>query len=196
MVKKWSWYSQLNVFIKKFRSQIDVLLFPNVFVVVHIHWKEVFFLGERIDRSQFGTFSQQYFDRTFSNCRSHDDPAKRMTVQIPFKKNNWVLHTGPLFGKRTSGHPDFGTLNNVGASYNLTWVSADIASAARASHLGSLDPCSVNTAYDPESSFTMSPRSTTLPSCFWYWGSSSEFWRWQWPSMTRNELFCTCSLLR
>ena len=28
------------------------------------------------------------------------------------------------------------------------------------------DPCSVNTAYDPESSFTMSPRSTTLPLYF------------------------------
>ena len=28
------------------------------------------------------------------------------------------------------------------------------------------DPCSVNTAYDPESSFTMSPRSTTRPLYF------------------------------
>ena len=28
------------------------------------------------------------------------------------------------------------------------------------------DPCSVNAAYEPESSFTMSPRSTTLPLYF------------------------------
>ena len=28
------------------------------------------------------------------------------------------------------------------------------------------DPCSVNTAYDPESSFTMSSRSTTQPLYF------------------------------
>ena len=44
---------------------------------------------------------------------------------------------------------------------------------------GADDPCSVNTAYEPESSFTVSPRSTTLPLYFWYWGSSSEFLRWQ-----------------
>ena len=60
----------------------------------------------------------------------------------------------------------------------LTLVSSDTASAAGPAHPGSLeimsmtfvavicdadDPCSVNTAYDPESSFTMSPRSTTRP---------------------------------
>ena len=78
------------------------------------------------------------------------------------------------------GHSDFGIFNNDGASSILTWVYADIASAACAAHPGSLDiisitfaavfcdaddPYSVNTAYDPESSFTMSPRSTTRP---WY----------------------------
>ena len=41
------------------------------------------------------------------------------------------------------------------------------------------DSCSVNTAYEPESLFTMSPRSTTLPLYFWHWDSSSEFLRWQ-----------------
>ena len=65
--------------------------------------------------------------------------CQKMTVQIPFLKNYWVFHTGPLFGKRTSGHPDFGTLNNVGASSILTWVSADTASAACAAHFGSLE---------------------------------------------------------
>ena len=71
-------------------------------------------------------------------------------------------------------------------------VSADTASAACPEHPGSLEkmsmtfaaviwdadhPCSVNTAYEPESYFTMSPRSTTLPLYFWYSGSSSEFWK-------------------
>ena len=80
-----------------------------------------------------------------------------------------------------SGHSDFGIFNNVGASFILTWVLADTASAACPTHPGGLDiisitfaavncdaddPCSVNTAYDPESSFTMSPRSTTLPLYF------------------------------
>ena len=40
------------------------------------------------------------------------------------------------------------------------------------------DPCSAKTAYDPESSFTMSRRSTTLPFYFWKFGSNSEFLRW------------------
>ena len=83
------------------------------------------------------------------------------------------------FGRRIqiSGHSDFGILNNVDGSSILTWVQADTVSAACLAHPGSLDtmsmifaavicdaddPCSVNTAYDPESSFTMSRRSTTL----------------------------------
>ena len=37
--------------------------------------------------------------------------------------------------------------------------------------------CSVNAAQNPESSFTMSPRSTIEPLYFWYWGSSSHFLR-------------------
>ena len=63
--------------------------------------------------------------------------------------------------------------NNDGASSILTWVRADTASAACPAHPGSLamtsitfaaviggadEPCSVNTAYDPEASLTMSPR--------------------------------------
>ena len=80
-----------------------------------------------------------------------------------------------------SGHSDFGIFNNEGASSILTWVQADTACAACPAHPRSLDimfmifaavicdaddPRSVNTAYDPESSFTVSPRSTTLPLYF------------------------------
>ena len=76
-----------------------------------------------------------------------------------------------------SEHSDFGFFNSVDESSILTWVQADTASAACPAHPGSLEimsmtsaavicdadvPCSVNTAYDPESSFTMSPRSWTL----------------------------------
>ena len=71
--------------------------------------------------------------------------------------------------------------SNVDASSILNRVSADTASAACLEHPGSLDiismtfaavicdaddPCSVNTLSDPESSFTMSPRSTTWPLSF------------------------------
>ena len=37
------------------------------------------------------------------------------------------------------------------------------------------DPCSVNTAYEPESSFTTTPRSTTRPLYVWNFLSSSKF---------------------
>ena len=54
------------------------------------------------------------------------------------------------------------------------------------------DPCSVNTAYDPESSFTVSPRSTTLPLFFFFkkkkmW-LNSKFLRRQ---MSMNDWKCT-----
>ena len=75
------------------------------------------------------------------------------------------------------GHSDFGIFNNLGASSIFTRVLADTRSPACQAHPGNLamtsicfaaviceadDPCSVNTAYAPESSFAMSPRSTTL----------------------------------
>ena len=67
-------------------------------------------------------------------------------------------------------------------------VQADTASAACPAQPGSLtktyitfaavmcdadEPCSVNTAQEPESLFTMSPRSTTWPLHFCYFGSNS-----------------------
>ena len=66
---------------------------------------------------------------------------------------------------------------------------ADTASAACPAHPGSLattsisfavicdadDPCSVNTAWEPESSFTALPRRTTRPLYFWNFGSNSKF---------------------
>ena len=97
----------------------------------------------------------------------------------------WIMIGHLCFGRRVQifGHPDVGIFNNVGASSILTQVLPETASAACPEHPGSLeimsmtfaavicdadDPCSVNTAYDPESSFAMSPRSTTLPLYFWY----------------------------
>ena len=40
------------------------------------------------------------------------------------------------------------------------------------------DPCSVDSAWDPESSFTTSPRSTTRPLYFWCFVSNSAFFEW------------------
>ena len=43
--------------------------------------------------SQFGTFSQPCFNGIFSNCLSHNSLAKGW----PFKRNDWIFHTGPWF---------------------------------------------------------------------------------------------------
>ena len=81
-----------------------------------------------------------------------------------------------------SGHSDFGIFSKLGASSIFAWVLADTASADCPAHPGRLemismtlaavicdadDPSSVITASDPESFFTISPRSTTRPLYFW-----------------------------
>ena len=58
-----------------------------------------------------------------------------------------------------------------------------------------MDPCTVNTAYDTESSFTMSPRSTARPLDFWYWGSNSDFLRWQRSNNEKMNFFFPYSLI-
>ena len=92
-----------------------------------------------------------------------------------------------------SGHSDFGFFNYLWAFSIFTWVYADTASAACPAHPGSLDmismtfaavicdaddPCSVNAAQDPESSFTMSPRCTTRLLYYWCFASNSAFSKW------------------
>ena len=105
-----------------------------------------------------------------------------------------------------SGYSDLGIFNNFGASsiFVLQRIlhpllahpgSLDIMSMTFAAGICDADdPCSVNTAYDPESSFTMSPRSTTLPLYFWFRGSTSEFLKTkihQWHKMNFS-IFIPC----
>ena len=151
--------------------------------------------------SQLKTFLQPCSNRTFSNCRSHNSPARKWPYKFLFERNDWVFHTGPRFWPFVlwQTRPNVWIFwlwnkNNVDASSILTWVYVDPASAACPEHPGSLeimsmtfaaviwdanDPCSVNTAYDPESSFTISPRSTTRPLYFWCFVSNSAFFKWQ-----------------
>ena len=107
-----------------------------------------------------------------------------VSVQISFKRytgSSMFDHDVQLCrGRRIqiSGHSDFENLSNFGTSSIRSWVQADTASAACPAESGNLavtsitfaavicdadEPCSVNTAYEPESSFTVSPRSTTRP---------------------------------
>ena len=118
--------------------------------------------------SQLGTFSQPCSHRIFSDCLSHNSPAKGW----PYKFRSWRTTGSSTLdhdlghlcrGRRVqiSGHSNFGIFNNVDVSSILTWFVADTASAACPDNPGSLhimsmtfaevicdadDPCSVNTA--------------------------------------------------
>ena len=147
--------------------------------------------------SQFGIFSQPCFNRIFSNFLSHYSPAKGWPYKFRWRGTTGSSILDHDFGHscrgrriQLSGHSDLGIFNNLWASSIFTRVLADTASAASPAHHGSQDmismtfaaviwdadePCSVNTAWDPESSFTMSPRSKTRPLYFWCFASNSAF---------------------
>ena len=91
-----------------------------------------------------------------------------------------------------SVHSASGHLICFGVSSIFTRVSAHTASQASPAQSGSREitsstlaavmcdaeePCSVNTAWNPESSFTASPRNTTRPMYFWGFLSSQVFLR-------------------
>ena len=189
--------------------------FPASFISFTYTDKNCLFSWLTKKHSQFGTFSQPYFNGTFSNCLSQNSPAKGWPQRFHSRgtTGSSILDhdLGYLWRIHISGHSDFGFFNSVGASSILTWEKAFFASAACPAHPGSLgiaitfaavicdadDPCSLNTAYDSESSFTMPPRSTTLPFVLFYFEAlSPNSWDDKDPSMTQNELFCPFSLLQ
>ena len=152
--------------------------------------------------TQPGTFHHPSANGTTSNCLSNKRPTKWLSVQISFKVNHWIFNIFPWIlghlcrGRRilTSGHSDFGRFNNLGASSilecKLTLRRLLVPAQSRSMAMTSItcasviwdadEPCSVNTAQEPESSFTMSPSehdsSFTLLKC---WFQLGVFLRWQ-----------------
>ena len=107
-----------------------------------------------------------------------------MTVHISLKRDDWVFHARPWFRPFVS----WKTYPNVGAfrfwyleqfrnifhlyssvrRYCIRCLSCAAGSVILAAVICDADePCSMKTAQKPESSFTMSPRSTTRPLHFW-----------------------------
>ena len=81
--------------------------------------------------SQFGIFSQPCFNRTFSNCLSHNSPAKGWPYKFRSRgtTGSSILDhdLGHLCrGRRIQmcGHSDLGIFNNLWASSIFTWVSS------------------------------------------------------------------------
>ena len=151
-----------------FPSRINVLLFPANFMSSTYTEKNNPFSRCTKRHSQFGIFTQPCFNRIFSNCLSHNSPAKGWPYKFLSRgtTGSSILDHGLghlCRGRRIhmSGHSDFGIFNNLRASSIFTWVEADTASDACPTQPGNLemismifaavicdadDPCSVNTA--------------------------------------------------
>ena len=134
----------------------------------------------------FATPTRRYHGRTLIRpsppaCATSRKSARTHASSGPSRVTRRLLATwlgdSISLALQMSGRSDFGILSSFGASSIIAYVSADTASAACPEHPGSLvilsmtfaavicdadDPCSVNTACAPESSFTISP-----PLYFW-----------------------------
>ena len=90
MIKEWCWLSQINVF-ECFLHRINFSFFPpNLMSSTYTDKNNRFSL-------KWESPSQPYFNRTFSNCLTHNSPAQRWPYRF-LSRGGWVFHTGPWFG--------------------------------------------------------------------------------------------------
>ena len=192
MVKEWCWFSQTNVFHEFFQvdSMFSVLLASLISSTYTDKKSPLARLTYK--HSQLKTFPNRVLTTLSQIAFLMRVPARGWTYRFLARgttgSSTLDHESGHLcFGRRIqiSGRSDFGIFAEDGASSILTWVSADILHVLpvlriqvvvkscpwhlRPSFWDADDPCSVNTAHEPESSFTMSPRSTTPPSYVWHW---------------------------
>ena len=123
MVKKWCWFSQVNDFHEYFPHRIYVLFFPASLLSSTYTDRKSPFSRLTNKHSQTGTFSQPCFNRTFSNCRSHDSLARGWPHRFRSRRTTGSHILDHDFGHlcssrriQISGHVDFEIFNNVGAS--------------------------------------------------------------------------------
>ena len=173
MIKKRCKFSQINVFHPFLPHRIKVLLLSIACNFIHVY------------REKWKAFSAWYFSSihvqlTFSNY------ASNAATGWPYRFRSRGTTGSSSVGPRCW---HFCVVVDVSRCLDtLTWVQADTASAVCGLTLTPITfaavicdddgPCLVNAAHEPESPFTMSPRSTTRPLYFWNLGSNSEFLRW------------------
>ena len=150
--------------------------------------------------SQFGTFSIPDSNRTSSNFLSHVYPADGCPYKFRSSGTTGSSMFAQVFGHlcrgrriHTSGQSDLNFERSgsvlqfyLGVSrYGVGCLSVTVGQSCKktsttcAAVIWDADePFSAKTVWAPESSLTMSPRSTTLPLYFCNLGSSSAFLRW------------------
>ena len=76
MIKERCWFSQIDFFIQYFLHRIKIFLFPANLMSSTYTDKSNPLSRCTNKHSQLETFSQTCFNRIFSNCLSHNSPAK------------------------------------------------------------------------------------------------------------------------
>ena len=204
MIKEWCWFSQINVFHGIFHIGSMFCFFPASFISSTYTDKNSPFSRLTHKHSQFGSLSQPCSNGTFSNCISHNSPARGWPSRLRSRGTTGSSILDHDFGhvwfvKRTqiSGHSDFRFSNYVGASSIFTAacpaypVSLEIMSMTyaavicdaddRRKILNHLSQCHLGIRLD----LCTNDIEALTP----------DFWDDKDPSMTRNELFCPWSLL-
>ena len=160
MIKKWCRFSQVNVFHQNFQVGLMFCFLPASII------------------------SSTYTDKNsplsrLTNKHSHSELFPNHVPielsQIAFSRR--VLPEGDRtnsFREKRLGLPHWTMISAICALVDAQPGSLEIMSMIYAAVIWDADDLSsVNTAYEPGSSFTMSPRSTTLPWNFWYMCSTA-----------------------
>ena len=130
MIKERCWFSKNRLlYWLLFPHRINVLFLSSQFDVIHITDENNPFSRCTKKHSQLETFSQPCCNRIFSNCLSHNTPARRWPYRFRSRgtTGSSILDhdLGHLCrGRRIqmSGHSDFGIFNDFRASSTYTWV--------------------------------------------------------------------------
>ena len=95
----------------------------------HTQIRTTFFHGVRISIPSWKPFSQPYPNRIFSNCLSHNSPAKGWPYRFRSRRTTGSSILDHDFGHlcrgrriQMSGHSDLEIFNNLWASSIFTWV--------------------------------------------------------------------------
>ena len=105
----------------------------------HTQIRIFFFLSQRTNIPNLELFPNRIFNRTFSNCRSHNSPVKKTADSAQEEKlglPHWTRILAICVPADVSKYLDTltGIFDNVGASSILAWVLADTASSAWLAH--------------------------------------------------------------
>ena len=193
MVKEWCWFSQINLFQKHLPHRINILILCHPHTQIRI----ILFLCQQrsISNSELSPncTSIELSRIALSLIVLPQDDRTNFVQEERLGLPYWTMILAICALVDVSKCLDIPSLEFSTICEHLPFLpgckrilrllhprSFDIISIIFAAVICDADgPCSVNTACDPESSSTVSPRSTTRPLYFWCFASNSAFFKWQ-----------------